>query len=119
MVEIAKCRLCGSEPKRIVHYWICSNTACCVCGPADDHVGTKWNALMSPAPEPAAGTVRVRLPVWVDENGTVDGSFRAKSDDFEDWNDRGLSKKCVRVFITADIPLLQPVEIPGAVENGE
>ena len=112
MVEIAKCRLCGSEAKRDSFYWRCSNDYCAIHGPSDDHVGTKWNALMSPAPEsePAAGTVRVRIGYFYETSEGPDDSV------LEEQITPGMTPD---LGVVADIPRQHPTEIPGTVESGE
>ena len=76
MVEIAKCRMCGGNPRaKIVrkeavrpHYLNCTNLDCGVDGPTrptEAEAIAAWNALMSTTSEPAAGTVRVRIPVRI------------------------------------------------------
>lgn len=63
MVEIAKCKLCGSDAERYRDYLQCANEDCAVCGPSNDPDGTGWNRLQAKAPEPAPGAVRVPVAV--------------------------------------------------------
>ena len=176
MVEIAKCRMCGSRAFRVIDSWECGNVECQASGPNNDYDGAKWNILMSTpapasklskgfnqaalaemiekgfrsrgsygpnpfkdmaehaaqivlsriavsatlasspaAPEPAAGTVRVRIPVKVYANGYMHISWSR----FEDGSQVASgSTEAIGAIITADIPLPQPVEIPGTVESG-
>ena len=127
MVEIAKCRLCDEIPQIDVDrpgasfFMACENTGC-VCGPSrptEAEAIAAWNALMSrppPAPEPAAGTVRVRIPVKVYANGYMHISWSR----FEAGSQVASgSTEAIGAIITADIPLPQPVEIPGTVESEE
>lgn len=121
MVEIAKCRICGSAADKAEGYWFCSNPDCRVYGPSWDTDGTKWNALMAPAsPEPAAGTVRVRIPVYLHGQGRLSLAMQYRPS--KGWEDVVVAKSFVSLqpvaYITADIPLPQPVEIPGTVESG-
>lgn len=70
----------------------------------------------TPAPEPAAGTVRVRMPVWVDENGYVCGDFCVSPTDVSDNYQPGDNETLYAVVAT--FPLHRRVEIPGTVESG-
>ena len=70
----------------------------------------------APAPAPAAGTVRVRIQVRYVQ-GQIQISYLREEDGTEhNFDEHGADKI---VYITADIPVPQPVEIPGTVESGE
>ena len=117
MVEIAKCK-CGEFPHLAQSGKTTIAYECVRCGlraPWAFTVGDairEWGSLVqppAPAPEPAAGAVRVRIGYW---RGTPHNLEAASLE------------RQVEVFdpdfvITADIPLPQPVEIPGAVESEE
>ncbi len=121
MVEIAKCRLCGRLPSaKIVrnevvrpHYLSCANLDCGVDGPlrhTEAEAIWAWNALMSAAPEPAAGTVRKAVQIATDSEGLV-----ALASDGTLWS---LDMRQPDPWRQLP-PLPQPVEIPGTVESGE
>ncbi len=72
-----------------------------------------WNALMAatPAAEPAAGTVRVRIGYWYELPQQQEDVALAR-----------YMPKFARpdLWITADLPLrTQPLEIPGTVEASD
>ena len=122
MVEIAKCRMCGRIPRaKIVrnevvrpHYLSCANLDCGVDGPlrhTEAEAIWAWNALMSPAPEPAPGAVRVRIPVHEDNNEWNIGWTFSTSNKYDYGRGR------VAAYITADLPLRTELpEISGTVE---
>ena len=124
MVEIAKCRMCGGNPRaKIVrkeavrpHYLNCTNLDCGVDGPmrpTEAEAIRAWNALMSPAPEPAAGTRRVPVQVVVD----AQGDLCALANDGTLWLRGSDGKKFVWTQLLPHLP--QPTEIRGTVESGE
>ena len=77
-----------------------------------------WNALMSPAkPEPAPGTVWVRIAMVHDGNLLLPyGYYDVKRAVWSDGTQKLYNGASVVAYITADIPLPQPQEIKGSVE---
>ncbi len=123
MVEVAKCK-CGGDAKLhgTIHkrFISCAFHTDCWVGPARDTEAeaiAAWNALMAPtpAPDPAAGTVRVRMPVGVDENGYVCGDFCVSFTDASDNYDPGDNE--MPYVVVATFPRQHPTEITGTVEN--
>ena len=127
MVEIAKCRMCGGNPRaKIVrkeavrpYYLSCTNLDCGVDGPmrpTPAEAIAAWEELMAPAaPEPAAGTVRVPVQVAYAASSMGSWPFVLASDGTMWGMPNGMSEKGVWSPIP---PLPQPVEIPGTVESG-
>ncbi len=76
----------------------------------------------TPAAEPAAGTVRVRIGVIVDEAGRWRAAGDYRYDDecavsVAAENMPGENEATRIGFVTCDFPLPQPTEIPGTVES--
>ena len=139
MVEIAKCRMCGGNPRaKIVrkeavrpHYLNCTNLDCGVDGPmrpTEAEAIRAWNALMAPtpAPEPAAGTVRVPVQIaavvremqepWGNGSRTIHAFIHtALANDGTMWIRNWDNGDGVWVQLN---PLPQPPEVPGTVESG-
>ncbi len=51
------CKFCGGNAMKMQTFWVCGNPDCEVCGPSNDPLGEKWNALMA-TPEPQTPTLR-------------------------------------------------------------
>ena len=121
--KIVPCRMCkGREdvkPPHLVkghYYWvICQTPNCTVVGPiskTEAEAIAAWNELMQPSeqpkPEMQSKTVRVRIPVHYDE-GIINVDWVLETDKDKYTADRGGG--ILVAYVTADIPLPQPIEI--------
>ena len=80
-------------------------------GDAADYIAD--NIMKSPGLEPAPNTVRVRIPVhWAGECHAVHWYGEDRHGPALDK----LTESPIIAYITADIPLPQPVEVKGEVE---
>lgn len=120
MTEIANCKCCGSvalpSVVRRQCFVECDNSECLASGPLryiEAEAIAAWNELMGKA-EPAAGSVRVRIPVVIDCDGEwcIDGVIDQQNGS---WNSLGSRSDTPIAYITADIPLPVTAEIAGEV----
>lgn len=78
-------------------------------------IGARVREIVEPTPtEPRVGTVRVRIPVWIDGFGEVSGIFSATRNEYDD--EYQPSDGETRYIVVADIPIPSTTEIPGTVE---
>lgn len=119
MTEILPC-ICGAESKLSTFrsFVYCPADNCRIVGPNNDPTGEKWNRLVRrDAPSaPKPGTVRVKIPVWVCDDGRVDVhctiSDYGTADHFHPWAQS-------LVWILADLPQPKTVEVQGVVDARE